>query len=232
MEYIDFLTRILIALLLSFLVGLERQWRRRAIGLRTNVLVCLGAYLFVSMPVMLGQNSDLKVAAQVVTGIGFLGAGVIIKDGANIRGLNTAATLWCNAAIGVLCATGLILEAATGTAFILGANIILRYITKKLMDISEQKNNKDYLLTIVISKDKEMLLRAMLIQTIGETKIKINSMETKNKTEERSEIVADITLEEENDDIDHIITRFTIEPGVFYIGYKKQKSELIDDDEN
>ena len=232
MEYIDFLTRILIALLLSFLVGLERQWRRRAISLRTNVLVCLGAYLFVSMPVMLGQNSDLKVAAQVVTGIGFLGAGVIIKDGANIRGLNTAATLWCNAAIGVLCATGLILEAATGTAFILGANIILRYITKKLMDISEQKNNKDYLLTIVISKDKEMLLRAMLIQTIGETKIKINSMETKNKTEERSEIVADITLEEENDDIDHIITRFTIEPGVFYIGYKKQKSELIDDDEN
>ena len=232
MEYIDFLTRILIALLLSFLVGLERQWRRRAIGLRTNVLVCLGAYLFVSMPVMLGQNSDLKVAAQVVTGIGFLGAGVIIKDGANIRGLNTAATLWCNAAIGVLCATGLILEAATGTAFILGANIILRYITKKLMDISEQKNNKDYLLTIVISKDKEMLLRAMIIQTIGETKIKINSMETKNKTEERSEIVADITLEEENDDIDHIITRFTIEPGVFYIGYKKQKSELIDDDEN
>lgn len=232
MEYIDFLTRILIALLLSFLVGLERQWRRRAIGLRTNVLVCLGAYLFVSMPVMLGQNSDLKVAAQVVTGIGFLGAGVIIKDGVNIRGLNTAATLWCNAAIGVLCATGLILEAATGTAFILGANIILRYITKKLMDISEQKNNKDYLLTIVISKDKEMLLRAMLIQTIGETKIKINSMETKNKTEERSEIVADITLEEENDDIDHIITRFTIEPGVFYIGYKKQKSELIDDDEN
>lgn len=232
MEYIDFLTRILIALLLSFLVGLERQWRRRTIGLRTNVLVCLGAYLFVSMPVMLGQNSDLKVAAQVVTGIGFLGAGVIIKDGANIRGLNTAATLWCNAAIGVLCATGLILEAATGTAFILGANIILRYITKKLMDISEQKNNKDYLLTIVISKDKEMLLRAMLIQTIGETKIKINSMETKNKTEERSEIVADITLEEENDDIDHIITRFTIEPGVFYIGYKKQKSELIDDDEN
>ena len=232
MEYIDFLTRILIALLLSFLVGLERQWRRRAIGLRTNVLVCLGAYLFVSMPVMLDQNSDLKVAAQVVTGIGFLGAGVIIKDGANIRGLNTAATLWCNAAIGVLCATGLILEAATGTAFILGANIILRYITKKLMDISEQKNNKDYLLTIVISKDKEMLLRAMLIQTIGETKIKINSMETKNKTEERSEIVADITLEEENDDIDHIITRFTIEPGVFYIGYKKQKSELIDDDEN
>lgn len=232
MEYTDFLTRILIALLLSFLVGLERQWRRRAIGLRTNVLVCLGAYLFVSMPVMLDQNSDLKVAAQVVTGIGFLGAGVIIKDGANIRGLNTAATLWCNAAIGVLCATGLIVEAATGTAFILGANIILRYITKKLMAINEQKNSKDYLLTIVISKDKEMLLRAMLIQTIGETKIKINSMETNNKTEERSEIIADITLEEENSDIEHIITRFTIEPGVFYIGYKKQKHELIDDDEN
>ena len=232
MEYTDFLTRILIALLLSFLVGLERQWRRRAIGLRTNVLVCLGAYLFVSVPVMLGQNDDLKIAAQVVTGIGFLGAGVIIKDGANIRGLNTAATLWCNAAIGVLCSVGLIVEALTGTTFILVANIILRYITKKLMMINENKNNKNYILNIVISKDKEMLLRAMLIQTISETKIKINSIETQNKTDERSEIIADITLEEDNEDIDHIITRFTIEPGVFYIGYKKQKQELLDDDEN
>lgn len=232
MEYADFLTRILVALLLSFLVGLERQWRRRAIGLRTNVLVCLGAYLFVSVPVMLGQDDDLKIAAQVVTGIGFLGAGVIIKDGANIRGLNTAATLWCNAAIGVLCATGLLVEATTGTAFILIANIILRYIIKKLMMINDQKHNKDYLLTIVISKENEMLLRAMLIQTIGETKIKINSMETKEKNNDRSEIIADITLEEGTEDIDHIITRFTIEPGVFYIGYKKQKHELIDDDEN
>jgi len=232
MEYTDFLMRILVALLLSFVVGLERQWRRRAIGLRTNVLVCLGAFLFVSMPVMLEKMNDMKVAAQVVSGIGFLGAGVILKDGANIRGLNTAATLWCNAAIGVLCATGLLLEAITGTIFILGANIVLRYITKKLIVIHEKKSSKNYILTIVLSKSEELLLRTMLIQTIGETKIKLNSIETNEKSNDKVEIIADISSEEKiENDIEHIITRFTMEPSVFYIGYKKQKDNLIDDDD-
>jgi len=232
MEYTDFLMRILVALLLSFVVGLERQWRRRAIGLRTNVLVCLGAFLFVSMPVMLEKMNDMKVAAQVVSGIGFLGAGVILKDGANIRGLNTAATLWCNAAIGVLCATGLLLEAITGTVFILGANIVLRYITKKLIVIHEKKSSKNYILTIVLSKSEELLLRTMLIQTIGETKIKLNSIETNEKSNDKVEIIADISSEEKiENDIEHIITRFTMEPSVFYIGYKKQKDNLIDDDD-
>jgi len=127
MEYTDFLIRIAAALILSFLIGLERQWRRRAIGLRTNVLVCLGSFLFVSLPFLLKDvEFDFKVAAQVVSGIGFLGAGVILKDGANVKGLNTAATLWCSAAIGVLCASGLVLEAATGTLLVLLSNIVLR----------------------------------------------------------------------------------------------------------
>lgn len=232
MEYTDFLMRILVALLLSFVVGLERQWRRRAIGLRTNVLVCLGAFLFVSMPVMLEKMNDMKVAAQVVSGIGFLGAGVILKDGANIRGLNTAATLWCNAAIGVLCATGLLLEAITGTVFILGANIVLRYITKKLIVIHEQKSSKNYILTIVLSKSEEVLLRTLLIQIVGETKIKLNSIETNEKTNDKVEIIADISSDEKiENDIEHIITRFTMEPSVFYIGYKKQNDNLMDDDD-
>jgi len=232
MEYTDFLTRILVALLLSFIVGLERQWRRRAIGLRTNVLVCIGAFLFVSMPVMLEKMDDMKVAAQVVSGIGFLGAGVILKDGANIRGLNTAATLWCNAAIGVLCATGLLLEAITGTIFILGANIVLRYITKKLLYIHEKKSTKSYHLTIVLSKDKEILLRTMLIQIVNETDIKLNSIETIEKPNDKIEINVDISSEDKTEsDIEHIITRFTMEPDVYYIGYKKQKDNMIDDDD-
>ena len=233
MEYTDFLFRILIALFLSFVVGLERQWRRRAIGLRTNVLVCLGAFLFASMPVMLDRMDDMKVPAQIISGIGFLGAGVIIKDGANIRCLNTAATLWCNAAIGVLCATGLLTEAITGTVFILVANIVLRYITKKLLDMHEKQNNKSYILTIVLSKEKEMILRTMLIQTMSETDIKLNSMETNEKGNDNVEIVIDISLEEKTEeDIEHVITRFTMEPGVYYIGYKKKKPDIDDDDEN
>lgn len=232
MEYTDFLTRLLVALLLSFIVGLERQWRRRAIGLRTNVLVCIGAFLFVSMPVMLDKMEDMKVPAQVVSGIGFLGAGVILKDGANIRGLNTAATLWCNAAIGVLCATGLLLEAITGTIFILGANIVLRYITKRLLYIHENKCTRNYLLTIVLSKNKEGLLRTMLIQIVAETNIKLNGIETIEKPNDKIEITADISSEDKTEsDIEHIITRFTMEPDVFYIGYKRQKDNIIDDDD-
>ena len=76
MEYVDFCLRIGCALLGSFLIGLERQWRRRSVGLRTNVLVCIGAFFFASLDVIMGKG-DLRVAAQVVSGIGFLGDGVM-----------------------------------------------------------------------------------------------------------------------------------------------------------
>ena len=132
MEYRVFLYRISISFLLSLLVGLERQVRGRAIGLRTSVLVSIGTFMFVSFSVQMMAYDVTRIASQVVSGIGFLGAGVIIKDGTNIKGLNTAATLWCNAAIGVLCAGGLIVEATIGTCFILFSNIVLRYFTRKV----------------------------------------------------------------------------------------------------
>ncbi len=219
MEYIDFLARIVAALLLSFAVGLERQWRRRAIGLRTNVLVCIGAFLFVTVAVMLG-SSDLKIASQVVSGIGFLGAGVILKDGLNIRGLNTAATLWCSASLGVLCAYGLIIEAATGTFFILIANILLRYITRKLM-----KHNlahlKDYVIDVVTSKEKELILRTTLIQSINDETISISGLETREVENDRVEIKLYVSMDNKNEEtLNRLITRFTMEPEVFYVGYK------------
>ena len=234
MEYIDFLVRILAALLLSFAVGLERQWRRRAIGLRTNVLVCIGAFLFVAVSVMLG-SSDLKIAAQVVSGIGFLGAGVILKDGLNIRGLNTAATLWCSAALGVLCAYGLIIEAVTGTFFILVANILLRYITRKLMK-HNMAHLKDYVVEVVTSKDKELILRTTLIQSISEETISISGLETKELENERVGIYLYVSMDGKNEEIlKHLITRFTMEPEVFYVGYKidnNKNHQYYDDDES
>lgn len=227
MDYVDFLIRISIALFLSFVVGLERQWRKRAVGLRTNVLVCLGSFLFASMPTMSGAVGDTKVAAQIISGIGFLGAGVIIKDGANIRGLNTAATLWCNAAIGVLCATGYLVEATTGTFLILCANIVLRYITRKIIAMSDKKSTKKYVLTVVISPEREQEIRTLVTQNIDDTDIRLISTsktEEKDKIKISSEISAD-----EVSDIEHVITCLTMEPGVFYVGYKRQKE---DDDDN
>ncbi len=231
MEYTDFLIRLLTAFFLSFSVGLERQWRRRAIGLRTNVLVCIGAFLFVTVPVMIG-SSDLKIPAQVVSGIGFLGAGVILKDGLNIRGLNTAATLWCSAALGVLCSYGLILEATTGTLFILMANILLRYITRKLMK-HNLANVKDYIITVVTSKEKELILRTTLIQGLSEEAISVSGLETSERENNRIEIEIFVSMDGKTEEaLKHLITRFTMEPGVFYVGYKMDKSNLLDDDDS
>lgn len=217
MDYTTFVIRILVALVLSLLVGIERQWRKRSAGIRTNVLVCLGSFLFASAPIIVNKGDGLRMAAQVISGIGFLGAGVVIKDGANVRGLNTAATLWCNAAIGVLCALGLLIEASIGAVLILIINIIIRYITRKLDNIGNK--DKHYVLTIVLDKNKETILRTTLIQLIGETNLKIDGMRTNDKGD-NVEIVVDITLNSLlSDDMEQIITRFSMEPGVHYIGY-------------
>ncbi|MFD3872034.1 MgtC/SapB family protein [Streptomyces sp. NPDC058623] len=121
------------------LIGLERQWRARLAGLRTNALVAGGAALFVllSQYGFLGTVSEVnhdgsRVAAQVVSGIGFLGAGVIMRDGLGVRGLNTAATLWCSAAVGCLAGVGLFVLAAFGTAGVVGTNLLLRPLGRRL----------------------------------------------------------------------------------------------------
>ena len=109
--------------------------------------------LFTYIAVCLNIASDsTRIAAQVVSGIGFLGAGVILKDGGQVTGLNTAATLWCNAAIGVLCAYGLLEEAIVGTAFILISNILLRKLNIKMLDRDIQ-NNDNYII-ILVCKEK------------------------------------------------------------------------------
>ena len=137
----DFLFRLCLCFLLSFLIGIERQYRRRIIGLRTTILVAIGSFLFVTFSFSVQTNNLTQVASQVVTGMGFLGAGVILKDGKRIRGLTTAATLWCDAAIGVLCAGGIIFEAIIGTIIILFSNIILLYINKLVNNISGSKES-------------------------------------------------------------------------------------------
>ncbi len=118
-----------VALGLSAIIGFERQWRNRLAGLRTNTLVSLGAATFVIFAAVVpGDASPTRVAAQVVSGIGFLGAGLIFREGLNVRGLNTAATLWCSAAIGVLAGGGYLLYATVATGFVVFVNLLLRPI--------------------------------------------------------------------------------------------------------
>ena len=108
-------------------IGLERQWRQRSAGLRTTVLVTLGAAAFADLGGrLLGPEGTVRLVTYVISGIGFLGAGVILKDGTSVRGLNTAATLWCSAAVGAFCGSGLAIEAALVSLFVLAANTLLR----------------------------------------------------------------------------------------------------------
>src|SRR6202046_4896013 len=96
------------ALLLGTCVGLERQWRQRMAGTRTNTLVAAGASAFVMCGFLVRDASrgEAQIVSYVVSGVGFLGAGVIFKDGGSVRGLNTAATIWCSAAIGAIAGLG------------------------------------------------------------------------------------------------------------------------------
>ncbi len=115
------------AFALGTAIGLERQLRQRAAGLRTTVLVAVGAAAFADLGHhLLGAQGATQLIAYIISGIGFLGAGVIMKDGGNISGLNTAATLWCSAAVGAFAGAALHAEAALLTVFVLAANTLLR----------------------------------------------------------------------------------------------------------
>lgn len=130
-EHLDFLLNIIAAVLLGSLIGLERQWRQRLAGLRTNALVALGAAAFVAISAGAGGGSAVdrtRIAAQVVSGIGFLGGGLILKEGLNVRGLNTAATIWCSAAVGSLAGLGELVPATFAALVVLGTNVVMRPI--------------------------------------------------------------------------------------------------------
>ena len=120
MELKDFLLRLLCAIFCGLTIGFERQWRLKDAGLRTNGLVALGAAVFVLLSIKLttGSGDVSRIIGQVVTGIGFLGAGVIFKTGVNVHGLTSAASIWCSAAVASLAAAGFFIEAFTSTGLV------------------------------------------------------------------------------------------------------------------
>lgn len=121
------------ALVLGAIIGAERQWRQRFAGLRTNALVALGAAGFVTFSQLVpGDASPTRVAAQVVSGVGFLGAGVIFRQGADVKGLNTAATVWCSAAAGLLAGFGALFHAVLFTGLVVSIHVVLRPLVQAL----------------------------------------------------------------------------------------------------
>lgn len=125
---LELILKVAISIFLGYLIGYEREHQGKAVGTRTVSLIALGSALFVIMSPTIFSGDNSRIVAQVVSGIGFLGAGIIFKDGNTVRGLTTAATIWCSASIGCLCGFGMYKEAIIGTVGVLFINTVFRYI--------------------------------------------------------------------------------------------------------
>jgi putative Mg2+ transporter-C (MgtC) family protein len=144
------------AFILGSAIGLERQYRQRTAGLRTNVLVAVGAAVFVDMANRLtGHEGAVHVTAYVVSGIGFLGAGVIMKGDGNIRGLNTAATLWGAAAVGACAGADLIAEAVLAALFVLAGNTLLRPVVNAINRKPINNGNSEVTYSVCVICDRQ-----------------------------------------------------------------------------
>lgn len=229
----EFLGNIIVCFILSFFIGLERQWRRRAIGLRTNVLVSIGSFLFVVLAVNLNIDSDsTRIAAQVVSGIGFLGAGVILKDGQHIRGLNTAATLWCNAAIGVLCAYGFIFEAIVGTIFILISNVILRQLSLRLID-DYVRNDMNYILVIICKEKYQVKYKTEIIDKLIKSSMTFEKVETE-ELDERKVKIKFFVSSRNNLELEKMLASLGVDPNILSISFNSISEDFkksLEDDE-
>ena len=227
-----FLFHIIVAFVLSFLVGLERQWRRRSIGLRMAVLVCLGSLMFTHASLSLVSGDIGRIASQIVSGIGFLGAGIIIQDDKkNITGLNTASTIWCSAAIGMLCAQGLIIEATLGTIFILLCNVTLRSIAMNIAKIEPTENGYHTYSIKVACKTKDMAnVRNNLINFCETEHIFVENVDLVEKTKTDSTIIITVRVPNRKMDfIEHLMNSLTLNDDIISIGWKKQ-DEVKDSD--
>lgn len=132
--------RLLIALLLGTVIGAEREYRSKSAGLRTMIMVCMGSCLFTILSVHIGVNNPDRLAANIITGIGFLGAGVIFKDENRVTGITTATTIWMVASLGMAVGAGYELIAFIGTGIIMIVLTALLYLQYLIENANELRN--------------------------------------------------------------------------------------------
>ena len=141
-DWLLLLTKIALATALGYLIGLERELHGKMVGTRTVSLIAIGGALYVLMSPSIFGGDNSRIIAQVVSGIGFLGAGIIFKDGDTVKGLTTAATVWCSAAIGCLCGYGMFLEAIVGTIAIMIVNICFKHLRSEHPEHNDRSERK------------------------------------------------------------------------------------------
>jgi putative Mg2+ transporter-C (MgtC) family protein len=230
LSVVEFALRLGVGVGCGALIGMERQWRARRAGLRTNALVAGGATLFVLYAAATTDSSPTRVASYVVSGIGFLGGGVILREGVNVRGLNTAATLWCSAAIGVLAASGNLVFALIGTGTVIGIHVVGRPLGR-LIDRDntddEDESSQPYLVQVVCRPKHEKYARAQIIQHAGSNDITLRGIRTGHADDDEITLTAHLLM---NGDaparLERLVADLSLQPGVravqWYVGDEVQ----------
>ena len=217
-DFLDTLVSLLVAFVFGTLIGAERQYRQRSAGLRTNVLVAVGAAAFVDLGNHLtGQDGSVRIIAYVVSGIGFLGAGAIMKEGMSVRGLNTAATLWASAAVGSCAGADMIAQSALLTAFVLAGNTLLRPLVNAIdrIPLNEQSSEATYEVIVTTDAARAAALREALIEKLDDAKYPVRETKIIYRSENTVEIVALLVSSAvEPEELEAVISEIMRLPGV------------------
>jgi putative Mg2+ transporter-C (MgtC) family protein len=229
-----FAARAGLALALGACIGAERQWRQRGAGLRTNALVALGASLFELLAVFIeGQNGadPTRIAAYIVSGVGFLGGGVILRQGMNVTGINTAATIWCSAAVGTLSGAGYPIEATIGALLIVIVHLALRPVARHIdrLPVADEVQTI-YRFRAGCRADNEAHIRALVVQALANGDFHLRAAHS-NDLDIGSDLVA---VEAEisrygRDDValEAAVSRLSLEPSVNSVSWSVIQDEHV-----
>ncbi|WP_156689980.1 MgtC/SapB family protein [Mycobacterium sp. Marseille-P9652] len=214
----DFAVRLAVGVGCGALIGIERQWRARRAGLRTNALVAAGATLFVLYAAATEDSSPTRVASYVVSGIGFLGGGVILREGVNVRGLNTAATLWCSAAIGVLAASGHLVFTVIATGTVIAIHVFGRPLGR-LIDRDdggdEDEGLQPFVVQVVCKSKSEKYARAQIVQHAASDDIRLLGIHTGQSTGDEITLTAHVLMDGHTPArLERLVAELSLQPGV------------------
>jgi putative Mg2+ transporter-C (MgtC) family protein len=210
------------ALVCGAVIGSERQVRQRMAGLRTNALVALGAASFVTFSGLFPDEvSPTRVAAQIVSGIGFLGAGIIFRDGFNVHGLNTAATLWCSAGVGMMAGAGAWDFALLLTAMVVFVNLGLRPLVKwlKRHTMAGVPLSRGYRVVVTVGESEEALARSLMLRMLTLGGLHLSEISLQPAEDGRGlDLSAVVTVEGAGElGLEQAVQRLASEPGLMRV---------------
>ncbi|MFZ1469058.1 MAG: MgtC/SapB family protein [Paracoccaceae bacterium] len=211
-----------VAVACGALIGSERQVRQRMAGLRTNALVALGAASFVTFSALYpNEVSPTRVAAQVVSGIGFLGAGIIFRDGFNVHGLNTAATLWCAAGVGMMAGSGFWDFALLLTGLVVFVNLGLRPLVKWLKRKTRAgvPITRSFRVQVTARTEVEAETRSLMLMALGLGGLHLSEIGMQRSEDGLGlDLVATVTPEGVPDSVlEQAVQRLALEPGLMRV---------------